>query len=95
MEEKLIFISHSSKDNWLVSPFVEKILNMGLEIPRDKIFYTSEKDTGIKSGQDFKKIILENLRGAKAVIQIITDNPGPCRCSIAALAVVVCCHQQP
>lgn len=74
MEEKTIFISHSSKDVWLVTPFIEKILNLGLELPRDKIFYTSEKDTGIRSGQDFKKVIFENLQGAKAVIQIITEN---------------------
>ena len=74
MEEKTIFISHSSKDLWLVNPFVEKILNLGLEIPRDKIFYTSDKDTGIRSGEDFKKVILQNLKNAKAVIQIITEN---------------------
>jgi hypothetical protein len=59
---------------WLVTPFVERILNLGLGIPRTKIFYTSEKDTGIKSGQDFKRVIQKNLIGAKAVIQIITDN---------------------
>lgn len=74
MEARSIFISHSSKDIWLVTPFIEKILNLGLGIPRSRIFYTSEKDTGIKSGQDFKKIILKRLKTSKVVIQIITDN---------------------
>jgi TIR domain-containing protein len=74
MPGKLIFISHSTKDMWLVTPFVEKILNLGLGIPRAKIFYTSNKDTTIKSGQDFKRVIKNNLIGSKAVIQIITDN---------------------
>jgi len=74
MPGKLIFISHSSKDAWIVSPFIEKILNLGLGISRTKIFYTSEKDTGIRSGADFKKVIQKNLVGAKAVIQIISEN---------------------
>lgn len=71
---RTIFVSHSSKDEWLVTPFIEKILNLGLGIPRNKIFYTSNKDTGIKSGQDFKKAIHKKLIQAKAVIQIITNN---------------------
>jgi hypothetical protein len=74
MEAKSIFISHSSKDIWLVTPFIERILNLGLGIPRSKIFYTSEKDTGIKSGQDFRKVIAKKIIGSKAVIQIITEN---------------------
>ncbi|RYX84639.1 toll/interleukin-1 receptor domain-containing protein [bacterium] len=69
-----IFISHSSKDEGIITPFVEKILNVGLEISRNKIFYTSNKDTGIKSGDDFKKSIKENISNATAVIQIITSN---------------------
>jgi len=69
-----IFISHSSKDIWLVNPFIEKILNLGLGIPRSRIFYTSENDTGIKSGSDFKKVILKKIKSSKAIIQIITEN---------------------
>ena len=71
---RTIFISHSSKDEWIVTPFIDKILNLGLSIPRSKIFYTSNEDTTIKSGQDFRKTIQKKLQSAKAVIQIITSN---------------------
>jgi len=74
MSENTVFISHSSKDEPIVSAFVEKILNLGLGVSRDSIFYTSSKDTGPKSGEDFKKSIKEKIIGAIAVIQIITAN---------------------
>lgn len=73
-EGNKIFISHSSKDEPLISAFVERILNIGLGISRDDIFYTSAKDTGIRSGTDFKNAIKENIKNAVAVIQIITEN---------------------
>jgi len=73
-EGNTIFISHSSKDEPIVSAFVDKILNIGLGISRDKIFYTSAKDTGIRSGQDFKKIIKDKIKSSSAVIQIISAN---------------------
>jgi hypothetical protein len=69
-----IFISHSSKDDWIVTPFIDKILNLGMGIPRSKIFYTSNEDTTIKSGQDFRRAIQKKLLSAKAVIHIITEN---------------------
>ena len=69
-----IFISHSSKDIWLVTPFIEKILNLGLGVSRTKIFYTSENDTTIKSGLEFKRVILKKLKASGAIIQIITEN---------------------
>lgn len=71
---RTIFISHSSKDEWIVTPFIEKILNLGMSIPRSKIFYTSNEDTGIKSGVDFRKAIQKKLQNASAVIQIITQD---------------------
>ncbi len=73
-EKHTIFISHASKDEPIVTPFVDKILNVGLEISRDKIFYTSNKDTGIRSGEDFKKTIKDKMLSATAIIQIITPN---------------------
>ncbi len=68
-----IFISHSSEDEKMVTAFIEKILNLGLGILRENIFYTSAKDTGPKSGEDFKKSIKEKIIGATAIIQIITE----------------------
>ncbi|MBE7174191.1 MAG: toll/interleukin-1 receptor domain-containing protein [Williamsia sp.] len=74
VQSRLIFISHSSKDESIVTPFIDKILNIGMGIPRNKIFYTSNEDTGIKSGTEFKKAIRLKLEKATAVIQIITEN---------------------
>jgi len=69
-----IFISHSSKDKELVSQFIETILILGLGLKREDIFCTSDRGTDIKSGEDFKRVIKEELDGAKAVIQIVTKN---------------------
>ncbi len=74
MNKDCIFISHSSKDEKLVTAFIEKILNLGLYIDRGNIFYTSAKDTAPRSGDDFKKAIKDKILSSKAVIQIITDN---------------------
>ncbi|MXV52044.1 TIR domain-containing protein [Pedobacter sp. HMF7647] len=74
LSERPIFISHSSKDEKIVTPFVEKILNIGLGISRDRIFYSSAKDTGPKSGSDFKDSIKSKIIGSAAVIQVITQN---------------------
>jgi hypothetical protein len=74
MAENTIFISHSSKDEPVVTAFIDKILNAGLGINRENIFYTSSKDTGPKSGADFKKAIKDKLKNSVAVIQIITRN---------------------
>lgn len=69
-----IFISHSSEDEKIITPFVEKILNLGLGIDRNKIFYTSAKDTGPRSGSDFKNTIKNKIISSVGVIQIITPN---------------------
>lgn len=74
VQSRTIFVSHSSKDEWIVTPFIDKILNLGMSIPRSKIFYTSNEDTGIKSGVDFRKAIQKKLQNTRAVIQIITEN---------------------
>ena len=74
VQSRTIFISHSSKDEWLVTPFMEKIIIIGMGIPRSRIFYTSNEDTGIKSGSDFRKAIQIKLQKSTAVIQIITQN---------------------
>jgi hypothetical protein len=68
-----IFISHSSKDEKLVSAFIEKILNLGLGVERSTIFYTSAKDTAPKSGSDFRTAIKDKMREADVIIQIITE----------------------
>ncbi len=70
-----IFISHSVKDKKLVTDFTEFVLQIGLNInPKEEVFNISIEDAGIKTGEDFRKRIEEELKTAKAVIQIITKN---------------------
>lgn len=70
-----IFISHSIKDKIIVEAFTDNILHVGLGVqPHLEIFNISIEDAGIKSGEDFKRRIESELRTAKAVIQIITEN---------------------
>jgi hypothetical protein len=69
-----IFISHSSKDAPIVKKFIDHVLKLGLGITNEEIFCTSADGIGVKSGEDFKKRIYEELKNAKMVIQILTKN---------------------
>lgn len=70
-----IFISHSVKDAKIVQEFTEKILQIGLAInPSKEIFNISIEDAGIKTSEDFRNRIQNELIKSKAVIQIITEN---------------------
>lgn len=69
-----IFISHSSKDKDLVKAFIEDILNISLSIKTSDIFCTSTDGTKIKSGEDWRNTIYDNLTEAKIIFLIITPN---------------------
>ena len=71
---KTIFISHSSKDEKLVATFVDTILGLGIGFIDDDIFCTSVEGLGIKTGDDWRNAIKENLIGSKAIILFITPN---------------------
>jgi len=66
------FISHSSKDSALVELFINHILKLGLGLRNNEIFCTSIDGTGIKSGEDFKDRIKNELLKCKVVIQIMS-----------------------
>jgi len=70
-----IFISHSAADSKIVQLFTEHILEIGLGLKaKEDIFNISIEDSGIFSGEKFKDRIENELKGSKAVIQIITEN---------------------
>lgn len=73
-KEEFIFISHSSKDEQIVALFIDKILQLALQINLNKIFCTSIQAMSITSGENFRKAVRENLMRASHVIQIITRN---------------------
>jgi hypothetical protein len=67
-----IFISHSSRDKVIADTLINHVLLLGMGMDRSEIFCTSTQGTDIKSGEDFKKAIFDELKEAKAVIQIIS-----------------------
>ena len=70
-----IFISHCVEDVLLVQKFTEDILEIGLGIKTgEEVFNISIEGAGINNGEDFKKRIEAELKTAKIVIQIITEN---------------------
>lgn len=71
---KKVFISHSHKDLEIVKQFIDKILVDGLSIPRDIIFCTSAKGTGIMTGKDWRNYIKDNITSSELPLMIITPN---------------------
>ncbi len=71
---KKIFISHSGKDKDIAEAFVDLILHGGLSVPINEIFCTSTEGTKIKSGDDWRKSIKNNIGSAKINFLIISPN---------------------
>ena len=71
---KRIFISHSSKDEQIISNFVDHILCLGIGINRNDIFCTSIEDISIRNGEDIRNHIQNNLRNSDYSFLFISDN---------------------
>ena len=67
-----IFISHSSKDKYIVTAFVEKILQLGTRIDGSDIFCTSIEESGIRNGQDMRHHIEKNILGCDLAILLLS-----------------------
>lgn len=73
-EIKKIFLSHSSKDEKIVSYFMDDILIGVLGFKHTEIFYTSGDGTRIESGENWRESIKDNLINSKVIILFITPN---------------------
>ena len=71
--EKKIFISHSSDDEVIVNAFIKDILMVGCGMRRSDIFCTLDH-TVIRTGDDFRNEIIENMKRCDYVICMISDN---------------------
>ncbi len=71
---KTIFISHSSKDEFIVKKFIDDILIGALSIKLSDIFCTATDGTKIKSGEDWRNSIRTALSEVKITILIITPH---------------------
>ena len=68
-----LFISHSVVDSPVAKQFVN-LIESGIGIAPDNIFFTSNKGQGIKPGRDFKSSIHNSLDEATIVIALISEN---------------------
>lgn len=71
---KRIFISHSSKDEQIVRDFTNHILMLGIGIKANDIFCSSIENLNIRNGEDIRKHINNNIRGAEYLFLMLSDN---------------------
>ncbi len=69
-----VFISHSSKDKKIVDSFITNILILGCGIDENNIFCTSVEGLGIKTGEEFRCHILQNLVNSNYSFLLISNN---------------------
>lgn len=69
-----VFISHASADAVYITPFVEKVLKLGLELKSEEIAYTSEESYGVEPGENIANYIKENIACASVVLLMISPN---------------------
>lgn len=68
-----IFISHASADATIVNAFVKEILMLGCGFSSSDIFCTLDHTT-IRTGDDFRYRIVENIKGCDFVFCMISEN---------------------
>lgn len=68
-----IFVSHSSEDEIIVNSFIKNILMVGCGLRRRDIFCTLDH-TVIRTGDDFRDEIIENMRNCDYILCMISDN---------------------
>ena len=73
IEARKFFISHSSEDKAIVNGFVKEILKVGCGFKDSDIFCTLDP-TVIRTGDDFRMKIVENLRECDFILLFISDN---------------------
>ncbi|MBP3615156.1 MAG: toll/interleukin-1 receptor domain-containing protein [Bacteroidaceae bacterium] len=67
------FISHSSSDRTIVNGFIKEILKIGCGFKDNDIFCTLDP-TSIRTGDDFREKIVENMRGCDYILLFISEN---------------------
>ena len=72
MEQKKIFISHSSLDTQIGEKFVDALIELGVD--KNLIFYSSRYHTGVEIGKDFHSVIKNQLKNCEIVVFLLTRN---------------------
>lgn len=71
--KKKFFISHSSKDKDIINGFIKEILKIGCGFKDDDIFCTLDS-TSIRTGDDFREKIIENMKQCDYILLFISEN---------------------
>lgn len=66
-----VFISHAASDKPLAG-LVERLLIMS-GVPRDRVFYSSDRATGVPAGRGSREVLKEMLRDDPFVIEVISN----------------------
>lgn len=71
---KRVFISHASKDNEIISRFIDSILLLGMNLDSSVVAYTSREDTGVMPGESIPEFIQNNIACADVVLLMISEH---------------------
>ena len=71
--KRKLFISHSSEDKIIVNGFVKEILKIGCGFKDSDIFCTLDP-TVIRTGEDFREKIVENMKSCDFILLFISEN---------------------
>ena len=66
-----IFISHAASDKPLASLFERILIYSG--VPRERLFYSSDRATGVPAGRGSREVLKEMLRDDPFVMEVITE----------------------
>ena len=69
----IVFISHASSDELLVSLFVDLILCSGSGLTPDNIVYTSREDTGVVNGDEIPQAIKDCIRCSRMFFMMVSE----------------------
>jgi len=73
LNSRKFFISYSSSDRAIVNGFIKEILKIGCGFKDSDIFCTLDS-TSIRTGDDFREKIVENMRGCDYILLFISEN---------------------
>ena len=71
--KKKFFISHSTNDKYIVNGFIKEILKIGCGFKDSDIFCTLDS-TVIRTGDDFREKIIENMKQCDYILLFISEN---------------------
>ena len=72
-KSRKFFISHSSVDRIIVSGFIKEILKIGCGFKDADVFCTLDS-TAIRTGDDFREKIVENMKSCDFILLFISEN---------------------